>query len=296
MMHETGHSLNLYHTHQGGGDYCSDTLPDHEDWTRDQIASNSYGVVYADCTPAQQALVDNTWENLMSYHDGDNRHIITPQQGDRMSNLTWDDRSWLLTDTPVYIKDGAPAGGANGSWDNPYPTIQAAIDAGHVNNRTVVMMSSGSHDDPSSVIDSNTDLITRRGSSTIREKPPEYELRHDLENSTNSAVREAVVEAQNLAREGNEEGSLAALRRAAGVAEGRERQALLIEIGDRLKANEEFKEAETFYNQAASESDQPGLRKRFERKAAKMERLQAKKLERMELQREEENDAEEDQP
>jgi len=293
MMHEVGHSVYLYHTHQGPSDYCADTLPDNEYWNRDEIASNSYGVVYAGCTPAQQALVDNTWENLMSYHDGDNRHIITPQQGDRVSDLTYDDL-WMLTDTPVYIKSAEWPTGANGSWDNPYATIQAAINAGQDNNRTLVLMSSGLHLSPYSVLTNNTKLITRRGTSIIEEMPPPYELRHDLENSTNNAVAQAVEEAQTQTRAGDEEGSLAAIRRAAELAKGKERHALLIEIGDRLKAKDEFDEAETFYSLAAAESDQPDLKKRFERKAKKMKVLKAKKLERIQRQQADSNDTEED--
>jgi len=299
MMHEVGHSLSLYHTHESGGDGCSDTLPDDDSWTRDQIALNAYGHVYAECTASQRILVNNTWENLMSYHDGDNRHIITPQQNDRMSVLTYADRTWLLTDTPVYIKVGSPIYPwpiDMGSWTFPYPTIQSAIDAGEADDRTLILISSSSHADPTSVIDTDTDIITRRGTSLIHEMPPAYELRHDLENSTNRAVREAVVEAQNLAREGDEEGSLAALRTAAKLAEGRERQALLIEIGDRLKAREEFDEASTFYSRAADESDQPGLKKRFQQKAEKMKKLKAKKLERSKSQQVKDDNVEEEQP
>jgi hypothetical protein len=293
MLHEVGHSVNLYHTHQSGGDACSDTLPDDEDWTRDEISQNSYGLNYSQLNASQQALVDNTWENVMSYHDVDNAHILTPQQSNRMSNQTYDDL-WMLSDTPVYIKDGASSTGANGSWDNPYPTIQAAINAGQVNNRTLVMMSSSSHDDPSTVLDTNTDIITRRGTSVIQGKERDYELPHNLENSTNSAVAAEVLLSQNLAREGDAEGSLAAIQRAAGLAKGRERHALLIEIGDRLKAREKFDEAEAMYALVAEESDQPGLKKRFGKKAEKMKKLKAGKLEQQ--QQAESNDAEEEQP
>ncbi|VGO14378.1 hypothetical protein PDESU_02939 [Pontiella desulfatans] len=296
MLHETGHSVNLYHTHSStlpNGDGCTDTLPDNQNWTRDQIAQNSYALNYDDCSAAQKALVDNTWENLMSYHDVDNTHIITPQQNNRMSDQTYDDRNWLLTGTPVYIKDGATATGANGSWDNPYPTIQSAISAGQANNRTLVLMASGSHDDPASVIDTNTDLITRQGSSTIQGKERDYELGHNLENSTNTAVAVQVALAQRLTREGDDEGSLAAIRRAAELAKGKDRHALLIEIAARLKAKEEFDEAETFYAKAAAESDQPGLKNRFGKKAEKMKVLKARKLER---EKERTAEAEEEQP
>ena len=296
LCHELGHSLNLYHTHQSGGDYCSDTLYDDADWTsRDQIAQYTYGLNYSQLTAAQQALVDNTWGNLMSYHDTDNRHVITLQQNDRVSDQSYSDRNWLLTDIPVYIKSGASSSGANGSWDNPYPTIQQAIDAGQVNNRTLILMN-GTHADPGSVIDSNTDLISRRGTSYIQDVEPEYQLQYDVENSTNAAVREAVARAQRLRRQGDAAGSLNAMREAADCAVGRERHAPLIEIAERLMAVEAYDEAEAYFSKAAEESDQPGLKKRCGRRAEKMKKLKVQKLERIQQQQEEHGDAEEDQP
>lgn len=281
MLHEVGHSLNLYHTHEGLGDGCSDTLPDNEDWTRDQIAQNSYSLNYNQLNAAQQILVDNTWENVMSYHDVENGHILTVQQNDRMSAQTYTDRNWLLTDIPVYIKNGAASGGANGSWSNPYPTIQAVINAGQDNNRTLVLMSSSSHANPSSVLDANTDLITRRGSSIIEGKMRDYEVGYNLENSTNAALAAAVLLSQNLARQGDAEGSLAAIRNAASLAKGKDRLALLTEIGDRLKARDEFDEAERIYNLAVAESDQPAFTARFTKQAQKMKVLKAKKVEKL---------------
>ena len=108
LGHEIGHIMNLFHTHQSGGDACADTLPDNKDWTnRDQVAQNSYGLNYNQLNAAQQQLVDNTWGNLMSYHSGDTRYMVTSDQANRESAQGYADRNWLLWKTPVYVKIGA---------------------------------------------------------------------------------------------------------------------------------------------------------------------------------------------
>jgi hypothetical protein len=80
LFHETGHFFNLYHT-QGqacgncvgpngctvpGDDEIPDTLPDLACWGQDDIATNAFGVLYANLATAQQAQVDLTHNNLGS--------------------------------------------------------------------------------------------------------------------------------------------------------------------------------------------------------------------------------------
>ena len=59
---------------------------------------------------------------------------------------------------------------------------------------------------------------------------------------------------------------------------------------------EEFDEASTFYSRAADESEQPGLKKRFQKKAEKMKELKAKKLGRTKSQQAEEDNGKEEEP
>ena len=273
VAHEVGHSLNLLHTHQdSGADGCSDTLDDNSDWTsKDQMAQNSYGLNYSQLNSAQKALVDNTWGNLMSYHDPDNRHVLTGCQMDRESAQGYTDRSWLLTQIPTYIKVGAvilPIVDM-GSWTFPYPTIQDAINAGEVNNRALILLT-GIHADPSSVITTDTDLIPRRGSATIQELPPAYRLPYNVEDSTNAAVRAAVVRAQEFDMQGNATNALASLEAAAQVASGRERDAIQLEIGQRLQALKRFPEAEHYFALVSTQADQPELRATAQRRVAVM--------------------------
>lgn len=84
-IHEIGHALGLCHTQGCGCGGCSgdptgscstpgddnfgDTLPDTACSTRDNLAMRGFGQVYAALNAGQQFQVDNTWSNLMSYHN-----------------------------------------------------------------------------------------------------------------------------------------------------------------------------------------------------------------------------------
>lgn len=273
MAHELGHILNLAHTHEPccGGDGCADTLGDDPDWNKDQIANNAYGLTYANCSTGQKFNVDMTFSNLMSYHDPDNRSMISPCQMDKQSNQVWDDRNFFLSKLPIYIQAGY--GGAQaGSFSQPYSTIQGAINAGVLNNR-VMVLKTATHTDPSSAISTRTDLVTRRGTSTIREKAPEYDLPYDLENSRNAAVREAILRVQANDNQKDKTAALAALLDAEKAATGREKHSIQLELAQRNRDAQRFDEAEQWFGKVAAETEQAGLRKHALRRVDKMKML-----------------------
>jgi hypothetical protein len=94
VVHEIGHFFNLSHTHANDptcpvtppiivadGDALAETIPDHNCLNRDSLSqSNFNGQVYASLTPAQQAQIDSSWLNVMSYHQAE---ILLPDQMDR---------------------------------------------------------------------------------------------------------------------------------------------------------------------------------------------------------------------
>lgn len=269
VMHELGHSLNLYHTHQSGGnDGCADTLPDNEDWTRDQIATNAYGMVYALLNASQQYQVNMVWSNLMSYHNGDHRWMMSSCQLDRVSTQASSDQTWLLTKRPVYV-DGGYAGTQNGTFPQPYTTIQNAINAGVLNSR-VLVLDQGTHDNPSSAITTATDVVPRKGSATVREAKLPYDLPANLEESKNPRVREAVVRAQFADRQRDVLSVITHLLEAEQHATGRERDALRLELAQRYRDLERFDEAGAWFEKAAAGADQPGLKRRAREKADAM--------------------------
>jgi hypothetical protein len=276
MAHELGHILNLIHTHEtccGGGDNCSDTLVDDEDWNKDQIANNAYGLTYASCSVGQKFNVDMTFSNLMSYHDPDNRSMISPCQMDRESTQLYTDRNFYAGKIPVYVQAGY--GGAQaGSFTQPYATIQGAINAGVLNNR-VMVLKTGSHGQPSSVISTRTDVVTRRGTSHIQEKAPEYDLPYDLENSKNAAVRSAILRVQQSDRQKNAGAALAALQEAENAATGREKHSIQLELAQRTRDAQRFEEAEQWFQKIADATEQPGLKKHALRRVDKMKEQRA---------------------
>src|SRR5207245_748804 len=151
IAHEVGHILNLMHTHQGetdgctncgttcmpgNADQCSDTLADSTCFDLDGVSGNAFGVPYSQLNAGQQAQVDMTWGNLMSYHDPNNRSRLSLCQMDRQSTEAYADRTRLLSKIPIYVDVGY-GGSPSGSFAEPYQTLQQAINAG-ANGKTVV--------------------------------------------------------------------------------------------------------------------------------------------------------------
>jgi len=99
-LHEPGHFFRLCHTQGCGCAWCEDcppppgddgiddTLPDRACWSQDEIALFSYAQTYDQLMPAQQILVSNTFNNVMSYHgtNGGTLTILTSGQLDRMAD------------------------------------------------------------------------------------------------------------------------------------------------------------------------------------------------------------------
>ena len=119
ILHEIGHFFNLCHT-QGcscgscgtgtgtcttipGDDGLDDTLPDLSCWTRDEMSNNSYGSNYSALTESQKENVDNTFNNVMSYHRPRNR--FTEDQLDRwvLAIFQFDNRQDVVDTKPIYI-------------------------------------------------------------------------------------------------------------------------------------------------------------------------------------------------
>jgi len=165
ILHETSHSLNLLHTHEAN-DGCADTLPDNSSWTKDQLSQANFGQPFANLNATQQDQVNLTYNNIMSYHTDEAQRRISPCQMDRMSTQGYSDRNRLYVRIPVYV-NGAFAGAHNGSFANPYQTLQAALNAGGLADRAIVLQQGNYTTTQPEINVPNLQLLTRSGTSAV---------------------------------------------------------------------------------------------------------------------------------
>ncbi len=303
ILHEMGHSLNLLHTHQGGGaDGCSDTLPDDQNWTKDQIAQNSFGTTYANLNAAQKDQVDLVYNNLMSYHvDEPQLRLSTCQMG-RVSSQSYDDRTWLLTKVPIHVNRYASTCGLFelGSFTFPYCSLQNALNAGGLDNKVLVLQQ-GAYTMTQETINAKVEIVTRSGASTVdRPGVQLWKLPVDLSASKNPAVATAAKAAQDEdtaeraalkeaggvtdktgAREKKSALKAEAVARAAmhranamkmlheaeGFAKGDEKLAIQLELAQRYSRAGDCEQAEKYYALVAEGTDQKYLREEALRRA-----------------------------
>src|SRR4051812_25601305 len=144
FVHEAGHFFNLYHTHQGesgcadscgcgetltpgNSDGVGDTLPDHECFGQDNIASWSFGGRnYSQLNSGEQWQTDNVWLNIMSYHLPQNR--FTSDQLDRLTDAADDQRSFAATARTRFVDRNNSCPFQNGTsscgvFGGPYSTV-----------------------------------------------------------------------------------------------------------------------------------------------------------------------------
>lgn len=115
MLHEIGHGMGLCHTHgclcdddcEGVSDLIDDTLGDSDKWTdRNQIATNAFNRPYLWLNPDQRRQVDDTWENLMSYHVSNTNLVnrFTHDQWEKMVDVS-NKEKWNISSGRTYFVD-----------------------------------------------------------------------------------------------------------------------------------------------------------------------------------------------
>lgn len=183
-LHELGHFMGLCHT-QGcgarncadgdttpGDDIIADTLPDVQCWTRDDIALNSYGQLYAALTPFRQTQVDNVFLNVMSYHgsytggsDGTQHARETELQVDRFADTASWTRTGVRDGVTVFVD--ATAGGIQiGTSVLPFDTVAEGLTLAN-SGRDIVLVRPGTYPENLTISDPVTLRAPRSGSARI---------------------------------------------------------------------------------------------------------------------------------
>ena len=296
ILHEMGHTLSLAHTHEtttADGDYCDDTIADNKDWTKNQVAQNNFGCLFADCTPVQQEAVALTYNNVMSYHVDEPQTRFSPCQMNRISSQCYYEQDRLLSKQPAYINPVSiyPAY-QDGSYFFPYLNLQYALDFGIPLNKVVVLQQ-GTHSMRETFVDP-LEMITRFGPSTVvRQGAQTYMLPVNFGNSKHPKVRAAAKRVQDedtaqrkIARNADEaekkvskreekaairadakarrkphqDNAQKGLLDAEQYAEGDEKLAIQMELAQRYRDSGDCKRAVEYFTRVADTTDQPGLK------------------------------------
>ncbi|OQW97250.1 MAG: hypothetical protein BWK77_02255 [Verrucomicrobia bacterium A1] len=259
FAHEIGHILDLRHTFEE--DLCDDTIPD-VGTSQNDIATNYFDKTYDSCSPAEQDQVNLVYSNLMSYHDGANRSLLSTCQMDRQSVQGYADRGWVLSKTPRYLRSNGTNTTTDGSPSQPYKTLKNALDAG-ANNNIVLVFQAGSYTSVQSSVTNFGGMVPRQGTARVSKQDigVDYVIPSGVDRSQPVAVHEAVRRSQELYRAGDKEGAIRSLMEAEKHATGELKAALQHEVAKRLGYAGRYDEAASYYRKTAESTRQPGLKK-----------------------------------
>lgn len=146
FTHESGHYLGLCHTHgcpcptcdstncpvPPVSDTIADTLPDNTCWDQDDISTNWFNKIFANLNPAQQNMVSNTFNNIMSYHA--RRLVYTSDQLDELADTSNGSRNNLTSGFTWFVDHDNTCTGRTGSskctlngTGGPFQTVTTGV-------------------------------------------------------------------------------------------------------------------------------------------------------------------------
>jgi hypothetical protein len=186
LIHEAGHFFALVHTMNGqyfqnadgtpcvsgapcacaralgGDDGIADTPRDNQCWNQDNIAQAAFGQNYAALSLRQQAVVNNSWLNVMSYHNPG--RLLSDDQLDLMTDISNAERFNVATGRTHFVSRSGRASNQQGTSAFPFVTVLNGINA--ADNGDIVLIRSGNYNEPRTYTKPVT-LRTTRGITNI---------------------------------------------------------------------------------------------------------------------------------
>jgi hypothetical protein len=192
QLHEIGHFFNLCHT-QGctcdtcgeagdcllpGDDLVDDTLSDLACWDQNEIARRNFNNRdYSQLNPGEQARVDDTFYNLMSYHgpvQGAVTDRLTELQLDRLTDTITDHRRFATTGRVWFVDRQNGCALQNGTaacragLGGPYDHLIDGLDQANPAGGDIVLIRPGSYNERLTAFAKPVTLrATRQGPVTI---------------------------------------------------------------------------------------------------------------------------------
>lgn len=183
VLHEIGHFFNLRHTHVGDnpdnpnppvfteadladGDGLTETANDNPNiTTKDQLCGALFNTTYSAATPQQRAVVDSTFENVMSYH---NENILLPVQMDIWGRSANGPRLFVCNGRTWFVAIGGADGNPGNSAEAPFATISRALMSIGTTNDIILARSGTYNAPPGNVFNIPCTLRAAGGSVTVR--------------------------------------------------------------------------------------------------------------------------------
>lgn len=196
VLHEIGHFFNLFHTHGGDyadnpnppantppgaftaahlqdGDGLAETANDNPNITsQDQLSIALYGVPYNQpaappgalfATPAQRAVVDSAFQNLMSYHT---EAVLLPDQMDKWTLNANGGRLPFCTGRTWFLANEGNDAASGASATQPLATVTSGF--AHTSSANdVVLLRAGIYGAPATQITTPCTLHATRGPVTL---------------------------------------------------------------------------------------------------------------------------------
>lgn len=181
LVHESGHFFGLPHTFGGntcssgattpGDDGIPDTLPEISCWNQNQIANHTFGRDYDSLTSAEKKKVDDTYFNVMSYHESLLKNTIenrmTELQLDRHADTANSARANFVSGKTRFVDVSGSDTIGNGSSTLPYRTATKAIEVANNAGGDIILLRPGVYIVPLTISKPCTLRATRNGSVTI---------------------------------------------------------------------------------------------------------------------------------
>lgn len=151
LVHETGHFFGLYHTHD---DTCGNvgTLDDNLNWmSRDDVfnraeQTNCMGFNSLS-SAAQQKLVDDTYYNVMSYHEAAIKDTVedrmTELQLDKHADFASTTRNDFVTGKTHFISTAGSDTSGSGRSTNPYRTLSKGLSIANAAGGDTLLLRAG---------------------------------------------------------------------------------------------------------------------------------------------------------
>jgi len=186
FIHEAGHFFGLSHTFDteayqnsdgtactngcacarliGGDDGgITDTPLDHTCWNQDRIATNQYGRVYTNLNAAEQYFVDNTWLNVMSYHNPPSTRF-TPDQMDLVTDNSNGARLSVASGRTWFVSTDGNDGNSGNNSTSRFRTLNKGLMTA---NTGEIVLLRGSNYNERPFINQSVTLRATRGAVTI---------------------------------------------------------------------------------------------------------------------------------